>query len=251
MARIRSAVRSSPPAARLRRLRGASLPAARLPRLRGASLPLLALLLVTTPTGAQTRADYDRALSLRDRYQYLTVNVPDPATWVGKSGRFSYRKSVKGGHEFVVVDAATMAKQPAFDHERLARALSKETGEKREALRLPFNSLTFSDDERSIEMTIEQVRYRCRLSDYTCSKTDRPLRAGVLRGVNGPVRDSDTAPESRPKPSPDGKWEALVDNFNLAVRAADGKDKLTLLSTDGSEGNYYELSSIAWSPDSK
>ncbi len=216
------------------------------------SLPVLALLLVSPHAAGQTRADYERALSLRDRYQNLTVNVPEPATWVGKTGRFHYRKSVNGGHEFVLVDAATQARRPAFDHERLARALSKETGEKREPLRLPFNNFTFTDDERSIEMTIEQVRFRCNLSDYSCSKIDRPLRAGVLRGVNGPVRDPETAPDNKPKPSPDGKLEALVDNFNLAVRATgDAKDKPTLLSSDGSEGNYYELASVAWSPDSK
>src|SRR5206468_11555672 len=50
--------------------------------------------------------------------------------------------------------------------------------------------------------------------------------------------------------SPDGKWEAFVNNFNVAIRPA-GTHAVTLLGTDGSEGNYYELSSIAWSPDSQ
>src|SRR5205085_5319480 len=53
-----------------------------------------------------------------------------------------------------------------------------------------------------------------------------------------------------PRLSPDGKWEALVNNFNVVVRAV-GSRVLTRLSTDGSEGNAYDLSSIAWSPDSK
>ena len=214
------------------------------------SMPLL-VLLCAAPAGAQTRADYERALGLRDRYQDLAMGVADGAAWIGKTSRISYRKSVPGGHEFVMVDAETQQKRPAFDHERLAAALSKETGEKQTALRLPFNGFTFTDDERAIEMTIEQVRFKCSLADYSCSKTDRPLRPGVLRGVNGPVRDPESQPEGRPRLSPDGKWEALVENFNLAIRPAGGKGKLTLLSTDGSEGNYYELSSAAWSPDSK
>ncbi|MGH9202622.1 MAG: DPP IV N-terminal domain-containing protein, partial [Vicinamibacterales bacterium] len=54
----------------------------------------------------------------------------------------------------------------------------------------------------------------------------------------------------RPRNSPDGKWEAIVNNFNVAVRPAGGT-KLTMLSTDGSEGNYYDPWSIEWSPDSK
>ena len=49
--------------------------------------------------------------------------------------------------------------------------------------------------------------------------------------------------------SPDGKWEALIENYNVAIRPVGGKE-LTHLSLDGSEGDPYELGSIAWSPDS-
>lgn len=212
---------------------------------------LLGLLLVSPHAFAQgTKADYERALGLRERYQYLTVGVPEAAVWVGKSDRFCYRRTVKGGHEFVMVDVGTLQRRPLFDHERLAAALSRETGEKQQPSRLPFNGFTFTDDERSIEMTIEQVRYKCGLQDYTCSRSEPPLRPGVLRGVNGPVRNPEAPPEAKPKASPDGKWEALVDNYNLAIRPAGGKP-LTLLSGDGSEGDFYELASVAWSPDSK
>ena len=50
----------------------------------------------------------------------------------------------------------------------------------------------------------------------------------------------------------DGKWEALIENFNVFLRPA-GTERAaaTPLSFDGSEGNYYTLRSIAWSPDSK
>ena len=52
--------------------------------------------------------------------------------------------------------------------------------------------------------------------------------------------------------SPDKKWEAIVINYNVAVRAAgSGTQKPTILSFDGSEGNAYEQSSIVWSPDSR
>jgi hypothetical protein len=50
--------------------------------------------------------------------------------------------------------------------------------------------------------------------------------------------------------SPDGKWEAVVTNFNVAVREA-GAKTLTVLATDGSEANCYELDTVAWAPDSK
>jgi dienelactone hydrolase len=49
----------------------------------------------------------------------------------------------------------------------------------------------------------------------------------------------------------DGKWDALVENFNVFLRPAGSTERPTALSLDGSEGNYYTLRSIAWSPDSK
>jgi dipeptidyl aminopeptidase/acylaminoacyl peptidase len=49
--------------------------------------------------------------------------------------------------------------------------------------------------------------------------------------------------------SPDGKWEALINNYNLVVRPIESRDAI-VLSTDGSEGNYYNARTIVWSPDS-
>src|SRR5581483_8295773 len=50
--------------------------------------------------------------------------------------------------------------------------------------------------------------------------------------------------------SPDRKWEAIIHNYNVFIRAKGAKDAWPL-SYDGSEGNYYTLNSIAWSPDSQ
>jgi hypothetical protein len=68
-------------------------------------------------------------------------------------------------------------------------------------------------------------------------------------GLAGPVRREFDINGAEPVKSPDGKWEALVRNYNLAVRE-EGAREVTILSTDGSEGSYYDPESIAWSPDS-
>src|SRR5262245_15872840 len=96
-------------------------------------------------SGQVTRADYDRAAGLRARYQDLAIQVADPATWIGDSSRFWYRKTVKGGHEFVTVSAPSLQRRPSFDHSKLAAALEKQTGQKVTALTLPFNSFRFVD----------------------------------------------------------------------------------------------------------
>ena len=53
-----------------------------------------------------------------------------------------------------------------------------------------------------------------------------------------------------PVRSPDGRLEAVIRNYNVAIREV-GKEELTYLSQDGSEGNTYTRGSIAWSPDSQ
>src|SRR5262245_9253941 len=170
-------------------------------------ISLSMLLSSTSAAFAQgTSADYQRATNLR-LLQALAVNIPERANWIGSTSRFWYRKSVRGGEEFVLVDAEALTKKPAFDHERLAASLSAASGQKYTALKLPFNSIRFVDDEKSIEFTIGQIgngppppgatpdeaRWTCGLSDYTCKKLETDQRdrsrgqgASLARGIPGP-----------------------------------------------------------------
>jgi dipeptidyl aminopeptidase/acylaminoacyl peptidase len=200
-----------------------------------------------------TRADYDRASGMRERVDGLAVNVPDPPTWIGDSSRFWYRKTVPGGHQFVTIDAATLQRQPSFDHAALANVLAKQTGVSVTAVTLPFNTFRVVDNERAIEFQVDQARWRCVLADMACTKADSPagppVPEGALRGVNGPVRGPHVPMSTTPRRSPDGKWEAIVHNFNLAIRPVGG-GATTVLSVDGTEGDAYEPASVQWSPDS-
>src|SRR5258708_40304026 len=85
-----------------------------------------------------TAADYQRAQGLREKLEGLAVNIPGPVRWIDATHRFWYRKSVPGGNEFVLVDANTLSRKPAFDHQRLAASLSAALGERLKAVTLPF-----------------------------------------------------------------------------------------------------------------
>jgi dipeptidyl aminopeptidase/acylaminoacyl peptidase len=272
------------------------------------------LLVVLAPCLVQaqgTLADYQRAQGLREKLQGLAINIPGPVTWIGDSNQFWYRKSVKGGNEFVLVDAEALTRKPAFDHERLAAALDAASGEKYTALTLPFGepavpgagrggafggggagALTFSDQERAISFAAAGFMWKCSLTDYGCTKGAAVPQGGVPsgpggrggRGGGGPAEDDllaspamldndvqdgierlspqqgqgrggvpsgPGAPQAPTfKTSPDGNWEALIENFNVFLRRK-GQTQTSPLSFDGSEGNYYTLRSIEWSPDSK
>ena len=226
---------------------------------------LVALTLVglatAAPSAAQgTAADYARARALKDRYEKAAGIVAEPASWIEKTSRFWYRRGVPGGTEFIVVDAATTRQQPAFDHARLAAALSVATGRSFTALALPFARLAYTKEQLGLDVLVDGTPWTCDLSSYVCKKNER--RAD--RSESGLPRDCRTLPDDAPVVSPDGRWEALVQNFNVAIRPKPGAGAtaaglpsapktapaLTWLSTDGSDGNCYQLPSLVWSPDS-
>jgi dipeptidyl aminopeptidase/acylaminoacyl peptidase len=198
-----------------------------------------------------TQADYERAFGLREKLTNLVLNMPERPAWVEKTSRFWYRKLVKGGFEFNIVDAATIKKKLAFDHERLAAALAPVLQEEVDPKKLPFRSIRFVNDEKSIEFDIGEWKYTCDLTTYTCKKVGPAERRRFMRGFTmwqrGPAPQ---AASEEAKASPDGKMEAFIKNYNVYIRSKDKKEE-SALSFDGSEGNYYIYASIAWSPDSK
>jgi len=211
---------------------------------RSALVALAALVSAPAIALAQgTPADYARANDLRAKYEAAAVDIAGPPTAIGRTHRFWYRKSTRGAEQFMVIDADTLQKQPAFDHEKIAASLSLATGSSYKGTALPFNTLAFTDDGAAFTVNAGGTAYRCTVSDSACRKLDDGRRGGLA----GPGR---RRRDESPRLSPDGKWEAFVNNYNVAIRPA-GTHTVTRLSTDGSEGNYYELSSIAWSPDSQ
>ncbi|HEX4007799.1 MAG TPA: DPP IV N-terminal domain-containing protein [Acidobacteriaceae bacterium] len=192
-----------------------------------------------------TSADFQRSMELQQKYRGLTVNVADAPVWEEGTHSFVYRKTVEGGSTFMEVDADTQAKQPAFDHAKLAAALSTAGGHSYTAVTLPFARFRYADKHTAVEFMADGERWRCSLEAYTCAKRGR------FDEDDG--YDDTPAAMNNPKEtkaSPDGKWLAFIDNFNVWLRSADGKEKFAL-SEDGSEGNYYALPTVVWSPDSQ
>jgi dipeptidyl aminopeptidase/acylaminoacyl peptidase len=233
-------------------------------RLVAAIVALVSSAVVCSAQG--TAADYERARTLRLTYEKAAGPITEPATWIEKTSRFWYRRSVPGGAEFVVVDAATKRSTPAFDHARLATGLSAAVGRSFAALTLPFARIAFGASDKTLEVTVDGAAWTCALDDYTCRRSDGP---GSTWGRM--PRDCQNFPTDKPLASPDGQWEAFIQNYNVAIRAkgpvapaaapatpaisgrreSAAAPAFTLLSTDGSEGNCYQRPSLAWSPDSK
>ncbi len=172
--------------------------------------------------------------------------------WFADNTRFWYRNDLAGDtKEFILVNAESGTRQAAFDHQKLASALSHAAGTEYRADQLPFDAIELADDAKVVRFTVDGTTWACDLNSYACSKTDLgPIesaperRRGPFRwpGGGGLGRPRSAAPES-----PDGAWTACVKENNVYVRAKDSDEDIRL-STDGAEGNAYSL--LEWAPDS-
>ena len=128
--------------------------------------------LTAVPALAQgTLEDYRRAATVNQRIGNLTVDIAQAPTWIGQ-GQFWYRKSVRGGNQFTLVDAATGQKRAPFDHARLATALTTASSARTPytATTLPFTEFTLVNNDGAVEADANGSRWRCTLSDYSCSR---------------------------------------------------------------------------------
>lgn len=153
--------------------------------------------------GQVTRADYARAFNLQKKYDSLVVDLPGIPTWLPQTDKFFYSKSVEGGHDFVLVNAATLTKRSAFDQARLAAALSEASGHSYTALTLPFAGFRFVDGQSAIEFVAADSRWRCDLHAWTC--TNLGLLFSIHNGIlnygydDTPQPDRSRVVEGRPR----------------------------------------------------
>ncbi len=218
------------------------------------SVVIFASLVLVVPIAAQqggpptvTSADYARAESfLRTSTSALVAGATVRPTWLDGE-RFWYRNTVEGGAEFILVDAARGSRERAFDHERLAAAVSREADKAYDALTLPFTTFTFSEDGQSILFDAGDRAYTCRRDGASCT-SEPGVSSGSGRGARNRV------------PSPDGSLAVFIRDYNLWVRdVASGEERQ--LTTDGIEEFGYATDNagwtksdrpvVLWSPDSK
>jgi dipeptidyl-peptidase 4 len=174
------------------------------------------------------------------------------------SNRFWFRSTTPDGSEFVVVDAATGERKPAFDHPALAAALSQATGMHYDARHLPSRVVDFSEDTQTISFAIRGKRWECNLQSHECSAKEALGEAGPMQQVQS--LSARMAAEHNESLSPDGKKAVFIRDYNLWVRDL-GSGIETQLTTDGVKDFGYATDNagwthsdrpiVLWSPDSK
>ena len=205
------------------------------------SISTLAVLVTGAATAQQVSIeDYQRAEKQLSKTTSELVNgTVDYPAWSSEH-QLIYRSHTEQGNRFYLVDAKTQKKSLAFDHQKLAEALARVTESEVNHDKLPFYSVSFTDDN-AIKLSVKGKSYRCKLSNYVCQQNKQAKKSNELV-------------------SPDGKRAAFIRDHNLWVRDLITEDE-TQLTTDGIENFAYSTNNagwlrratpvVKWSPDSK
>ena len=216
---------------------------------------------------ALTAADYARAEKFMNyNTTGLMFRSSVQANWLADE-RMWYRNTTAEGSEFILVDPARGTREPAFDHAKLATALSKVAGATYDGAHLPFQAFTLSPDSQSISVTVGSNHWKCDRQGNACAADTNPEPAaagggqrGGGRGGRGGGGGGRGGAAGGGATSPDGKSTVMIRDNNLWVRdVASGKE--TQLTTDGVKDFGYATDNagwvssdnavVLWSPDSK
>ncbi|HOU48340.1 MAG TPA: DPP IV N-terminal domain-containing protein [Candidatus Aminicenantes bacterium] len=218
-----------------------------------AAAALSAVLTALPSTAAErpvvTAADYARAERfLGAQAASLVFRASVEPHWLS-GDRFWYRNRLAGGSEFILVDAPRGVRGPAFDHVRVAAALSAAEGKPHAATSLPFNEIEFMDGGKRISFVVGARRYSCDLRG-------RKMTFEAIAPPGG-------RPEKEREPgaaSPDGRLEAFLRGDNLWVRETETGTERPLTfdgvkdfgyATDNAGWSKSDRPIVAWSPDSR
>ena len=170
---------------------------------------------ITLPDITLTDADYARAEQMQRPYRARRVvgSAVQPQ-WLSDGEQFWYQV----GTRFFLVDPGAKSREPAFDHDRLATALSVASRHAVTAGNLPVTGVEIREDGR--------VRFTAFGSRWEWSGT-----TGACLRVDG---DASVLPWEIE--SPDKAWVAFRKDGDIWVRSRDGKQQFAL--TDDAEPHF-------------
>jgi dipeptidyl aminopeptidase/acylaminoacyl peptidase len=176
-----------------------------------------------------TVAEYEDAAKHMDRDLYnLVYNQVSGSSFLSDN-KLLYSTTTKNGTTFILAAADSKIKKTAFNHEKLAKTLSKELDKEINANALPISSVSFSNDLNTLQFIAFNQKYVYKVKAHT------------LRQHSSNRNSTD----SNEHVSPNGKLAAYIDAYNLWIRDLD-TNKKTQLTFDGKQDYGYATNNAGW-----
>lgn len=211
-------------------------------------LTLMVFLVLPGPSQAEetkkvTADDYARAEKfLSAATSPLVFGATVRPTWIDRD-RFWYQNTFPKGQEFIIVDVKKRTRQRAFDHQKLANALSQVTRESYEPFNLSISGVEFVENGNSVRFTLGRTMYVYDIKNGQCF-----------------VGKTQTETDRNFSISPDKKRAAFIREHNLWVKDLKSGKEIQL-TQDGIKDFGYATNNagwtksdrpvLLWSPDSK
>ena len=182
---------------------------------------------------------YQAEQQLSKYTEKLVTGTLDHPQWTNNN-QLTYRSHTKQGEQFFIIDAVTKEKNLAFDHQKLAAALSLTTKKEIKAQKFPFISFDLIN-KKTISVKIKDELYQCDIVRYSCQQSKNTVNNNELV-------------------APNGLYAVYIHDNNLWLRKLSDNSKKQL-TTDGIENFAYATNNagwirndkpvVKWSPDSK
>jgi len=195
-------------------------------------------------SGQGTKQDYQNAATLQQRTSGKVLNDRIEPQWIPESSRLWYRvHTTDGAWQFIYVDAEKGTRNLAFDHERLAAALTKELPQNFDSNKLPIEAIDVGDDG-TVLLNVANVSVSFDPKTGTITKREKmlpdSLQSRKASSRNPRQRDSRSS-----QTSPDGNWTVELKEEGLVAVSKDRK------TTKRFETKVpLQAIRVYWSPDS-
>ncbi len=187
--------------------------------------------------------DYQRADSTRE-FSKLIYNVVSSPSWVDSSYYFFYKTPVKKGEIYIIVNAGSLEKRPAFDQEKFCDRLNELLDTTFKPFALPIKNLRFNKEVNQMNFEIDGFKfvYKIEQNEIIHNGTKKTRKVGYWGNEGDELGNI-------PVKSPDSNWIAKVVDYNIVLENRKN-NKTTKLTNDGNSGQYYS-SKLIWSPNGK
>ena len=221
-------------------------------------LPLVAACIVVVPVSAQrvvTAADYAKAERSMTNVAVTALAAAGQVTpnWL-PNDRFWYRT---GDGQFLLVDPVKRTKLPAFDHAKVAAALSAAVHRSIDGTHLPFTRIAFTKDNKSIMVADSGKEWSCGITGSECTalaagSIPQPAASadnggfGGRGGRGGAGGGGNVSSDGKPlNMSPDASRGVFIRDGNLWVKAMAGGQE-SQLTTDAQKDFGYATNNAGW-----